>query len=83
MKRTALASLFALALAGAAHADSVVGGGVATITGGGDNLTYSAAPGARTEEPALVGTLSGGGDDESITYAAPAQATRSGGARRG
>ena len=44
MKRTALASLFALALAaGAAQADSVVGGGSATITGGGDDLriTYS------------------------------------------
>ena len=43
MKRPALASLFALALAGAAHADSVVGGGSATITGGGDNaqITYA------------------------------------------
>jgi hypothetical protein len=44
MKRTALASLFALALAaGAAHADSVVGGGAATISGGGDDrtITYS------------------------------------------
>ncbi len=52
---------------------NVVGGAYATITGGGDNTTYSAAPGARTEEPALVGRLSGGGDDEVITYTAPAR----------
>lgn len=60
---------------------NVVGGAIATITGGADNLVYSAAPGGRTEEPALVGTLSGGGDDESITYSAPAQALRGAGAR--
>ena len=43
MQRTALASLFALALAGAAHAESPVGGGFASISGGGDNMviTYS------------------------------------------
>ena len=44
MIRTAFASLFSLALAvGAAHADSVVGGGSASISGGGDNMqiTYS------------------------------------------
>ena len=39
------ASLFALALAGVAHADSVVGGSVATITGGGDNLTITYSTG--------------------------------------
>ena len=53
--------------------DNVVGGAYATITGGGDNTTYQAAPGARFEEPRLVGRLSGGGDDEVITYTAPAQ----------
>ncbi len=45
MKRSALASLFALVLAaGAAQAYQPVGGGSATITGGGDDLaiTYSA-----------------------------------------
>jgi hypothetical protein len=44
MIRTALASLFALALAGAAQAYQPVGGGSATISGGGDDLTitYSA-----------------------------------------
>ena len=43
MIRTALASLFALALAGAAQAHSPVGGGSATISGGGDDMaiTYS------------------------------------------
>ena len=45
MIRTAFtASLFALALAGAAQAHDPIGGGSATITGGGDDLviTYSA-----------------------------------------
>jgi len=37
-----------------------------------------AAPGARSEEPALVGRLSGGGDDEVITYSAPARTARLG-----
>ncbi len=93
---TAFASLFALALAaGAAQAQAprdgsaaalegnVVGGGVATITGGGDNTTYQAAPaGARFEEPRVVGRLSGGGDDETITYTAPVlRAGRPGGTR--
>ena len=53
---------------------NVVGGAYATVTGGGENAAYSAAPGARTEEPALVGRLSGGGNDEVITYTAPATA---------
>ena len=43
MIRTAFASLFALALAGTAQAYSPVGGGSATISGGGDDMaiTYS------------------------------------------
>jgi hypothetical protein len=57
--------------------DNVVGGAYATITGGGDNTVYRAAPGARTEEPALVGRLSGGGDNEVITYS-PARPGASG-----
>ena len=36
---------------------NVVGGAYATIVGGGDNTTYYAAPGARFEEPQLVGRL--------------------------
>ena len=44
MIRTALASLFALALAGAAQAYSPAGGGSATLSGGGDDMAiaYSA-----------------------------------------
>ena len=44
IRTAAFASLFALALAGAAQAHDPIGGGSATITGGGDNLTitYSA-----------------------------------------
>ena len=43
MIRTALAPLFALALAGTAQAYSPVGGGSATLSGGGDDMaiTYS------------------------------------------
>ncbi len=43
MIRTALASLFALALSGAAQAYQPVGGGSASIAGGGDDMqiTYS------------------------------------------
>ena len=65
------------------HRDNVVGGAYATITGGGDNTTYQAAPaGARFEEPRVIGRLSGGGDDEVITYTAPVlHAGRPGGTR--
>jgi hypothetical protein len=44
MKRTALASLFAFALAlaaGAAHAEGPVGCGIATISGGGGDMTIT------------------------------------------
>ena len=58
--------------------DNIVGGAFARITGGGNFQTYSAAPGARTErQDDLVATLSGGGDNEVITYAAPTSATSS------
>ncbi|MBD0270291.1 MAG: hypothetical protein ICV73_00040 [Acetobacteraceae bacterium] len=55
------------------HRGNIVGGAYATITGGGENTAYSAAPGVRTEEPALVGRLSGGGDNEVITYGSQAR----------
>ena len=45
MKRTALASLFALGLAGAAHAETPIGGGSATISGGGDDMTITYSTG--------------------------------------
>ena len=54
------------------QANNVVGGAFATITGGGDNTTYQAAPGARFEEPRLIGRLTGGGNNEQLTYTAPA-----------
>ena len=43
IRTAALASLFALALAGAAQAHQPIGGGSATISGGGDDMviTYS------------------------------------------
>jgi hypothetical protein len=50
---TGLASLFALALAaGAAQADPV-GGGSATVSGGGDNLTITYSTGGAGGGPAL------------------------------
>ncbi len=45
IRTTLTASLFALALAGAAQAYDPIGGGSATITGGGDNLTITYSSG--------------------------------------
>ncbi len=78
MKRTALASLFALALAGAAHAESPVGGGSATISGGGDNMTvtYSTGgAGAGSILPSQSGRLArfaGSNDGLQVEYLTPA-----------
>ena len=81
-KRTALASLFALALAlaaGAAQADSVVGGGSATITGGGDDRTITYGAGgagggmafhSQSGRPARF--AGGHGDGQLVEYLAPA-----------
>ena len=60
------------------QADNVVGGAYATITGGGDNTTYYAAPGARFEEPRLVGRLVGGGNNEQVIYTAPTAPAQAG-----
>ncbi len=91
-RTTALASLFALALAaGAAHAQApldgsaaalggnVVGGGVATLSGGGDNatVTYSAGgagtggmlPSQSGRAARFAGTQ---GDGPVVEYSAPA-----------
>ena len=81
MTRTALASLFALALAsGAAHAN-VVGGGSATITGGGDDLTITYATGgagaggsAFLTQPGQEGRVVGNSDGMQIQYLTPAPA---------
>ena len=91
MKRTAFASFFALALAaGAAQAQAprdgssavdgnVVGGGVATLSGGGDNatVTYSAggAGGGMTfhAQPGRAAGFAGThGDGPVVQYSAPA-----------
>ncbi len=45
IRTTFTAALFALALAGAAQAHDPVGGGSATISGGGDNLTITYSTG--------------------------------------
>ncbi len=45
IRTTLTASLFALALAGAAQAYDPIGGGSATIAGGGDNLTVTYSSG--------------------------------------
>ena len=50
---------------------TVVGGAYAAIAGGGDDLVYSAATGARVQEPAPVARLIGGGDNARVVYAAP------------
>ena len=83
MKRTAFASLFALALAaGAAHAEagSIVGGGGATISGG-DNMaiTYSAGgagggSGVLTQSGRLAGFAGSHGDGQLVEYLTPAPA---------
>ena len=62
---------------------NVVGGVHAAIAGGGDNMSYQAAPDARTQEPGMAATLTGGGEDARLVYEriAPA-ATRLADARR-
>ncbi len=79
MIRTALASLFALALAGAAQAYQPIGGGSATLSGGGDDMriTYSsggAGGGARYEQLGRSVTFAdnSGGDPSWIYGPAPA-----------
>ena len=47
---------------------NIVGGAHATITGGGDNTLYRAAPGGRTEEPALVGRLVNRNGNQDVVY---------------
>ena len=85
MKRTAFASLFALALAsGAARAQApldgnVVGGGIATLSGGGDNatITYSAGGagaggGALRSQPGRIARFAGSNDGMQVEYLTPA-----------
>jgi ABC-type glycerol-3-phosphate transport system substrate-binding protein len=78
MKRTALASLFALALAGAAHAEAPIGGGSATISGGGDNMTITYSTGgagggsAVHSQSGRVARFAGSNDGIQVEYLTPA-----------
>ena len=82
MKRAAFASLFAFALAaGAAHAEAPIGGGSATIAGGGDNMRITYATGGAGGGSALhaqsgrVARFAGGhGDGSLVEYLTPASA---------
>jgi len=82
MKRTALASLFALALAGGtAQAYEPVGGGIATLSGGGEDatITYSAGGAgggmAFHAQPGRAASFAGtDGDGPVVRYSAPADA---------
>ncbi len=88
MTRTVFASLFALALAaGAAQAQvpldgNVVGGGGATIAGGGDDMTITYSLGgagdgrsALLSQPGRLARFSGGhGDGLIVEYLTPAPA---------
>ena len=60
---------------GTAPAGNLVGGAFATISGGGDNLAYRAAPGGRTEAgTGLVARLENVNGNQRVVYgpAAPA-----------
>ena len=81
MKRTAFASLFALALAAGAAQAQVVGGGIATLSGGGDDatITYSAggAGGGMTvhsQSGRLARFAGSHGDGALVEYLTPAPA---------
>jgi hypothetical protein len=81
MKRTALAPLFAFALAaGAAHAESSpVGGGSATLAGGGNDMTITYSTGGaggggtlHSQSTRLARFAGGHGDGQLVEYLAPA-----------
>ena len=82
MIRTAsTAALFALALAGAAQAYQPVGGGSASISGGGDNATITYNSGgagggmALHAQPGRAARFAGTqGDGPAVEYSAPADA---------
>ena len=81
MTRTAaFASLFALALAGAAQAHDPIGGGSATIAGGGDNLTITSSAGgagggmATHSQSGRLARFAGNSDGAQVEYLSPAPA---------
>jgi hypothetical protein len=81
IRTTLTASLFALALAGAAQAHDPIGGGSATITGGGDNLTVTYSAGGagggmatHSQSGRLARFAGSHGDGQLVEYLAPAPA---------
>ncbi len=78
MTRTALAPLFALALAGTAQAYQPVGGGSATISGGGGDMqiTYSAGGAgggmALHSQSGRLARFAGSNDGPQVEYLTPA-----------
>jgi hypothetical protein len=81
VRKTVLASLLAISVAGSAYAQGVgniVGGGSATLTGGGDDRTISystggAGGGGRYEQFGRIATFGGNsGGSPYWTYGAPA-----------
>ncbi len=79
IRTTLTASLFALALAGAAQAYDPIGGGSATIAGGGDNLTITYSTGGagggmtfHSQSGRLARFAGSHGDGPVVQYSAPA-----------
>ena len=78
IRTTLTASLFALALAGAAQAYDPIGGGSATITGGGDNMTITYSTGgagggsAVHSQSGRVAGFAGSNDGIQVEYLSPA-----------
>ena len=80
IRTTLTASLFALALAGAAQAHDPIGGGSATITGGGDNLTITYSAGgagggmATHSQSGRLARFAGNSDGAQVEYLTSAPA---------
>ena len=80
MNRTALASLFALALAGTAQAYSPAGGGSATLSGGGDDMAIAYSTGgagggmATHSQSGRLARFAGNSDGLQVEYLSSAPA---------
>ncbi len=80
IRTAAFASLFALALAGAAQAHDPIGGGSATIAGGGDNLTITYSAGgagggmATHSQSGPLARFAGNSDGAQVEYLTSAPA---------
>ena len=80
IRTAAFASLFALALAGAAQAYDPIGGGSATIAGGGDDLTITYSSGgagggmATHSQSGRLARFAGNSDGAQVEYLTSAPA---------